>query len=94
MLPPSTVALICDEVFLDQEPTTLRRPGYIELARWAGMFVILAATENVIGQAANGLGSSLLITKILAAPEPIVFCPSVYPVFTPLCGTEPSCDAM
>ena len=79
MLPPSTVALICDEVFLDQEPTTVRKPGHIELARWGEMFVILPATANVIGQAANGLGSSLLTTTILAATEPIVFCPNVHP---------------
>jgi len=79
MLPPSTVALICDEVFLDQEPTTVRRPGHIELARWEEMFVILPATANVIGQAANGLGSNLLTTTILAAPVPIVFCPNVHP---------------
>lgn len=79
MLPPSTVALICDEVFLDQEPTTVRRPGHIELARWAEIFVILPATANVIGQAANGLGTSLLTTTILAAPEPVVFCPNVHP---------------
>jgi phosphopantothenoylcysteine synthetase/decarboxylase len=80
MLPPSTVALICDEVFLDQEPTTVRGSGHIELARWGEMFVILPATANVIGQAANGLGSSLLTTTILAAPVPIVFCPNVHPV--------------
>jgi phosphopantothenoylcysteine synthetase/decarboxylase len=80
MLPPSTVALICDDVFLDQEPTTNRQPGHIELARWGEMFVILPATANVIGQAANGLGSNLLTTTILAAPVPTVFCPNVHPV--------------
>ena len=36
MLPPSTVALVCDAVFLDQEPTVEKRPGHIELARWCG----------------------------------------------------------
>lgn len=79
MLPPSTVALICDGVFLDQEPTADRRPGHIELARWGEMFVILPATANLIGQAANGLGSNLLTTTILASPEPVVFCPNVHP---------------
>jgi phosphopantothenoylcysteine synthetase/decarboxylase len=79
MLPPSTVALVCDGVFLDQEPTTVREPGHIELARWAEMFVILPATANVIGQAANGLGSNLLTTTILAATGPVVFCPNVHP---------------
>lgn len=79
MLPPSTVALICDGVFLDGEPTTDRKPGHIELARWSEMFVILPATANIIGQAANGLGSNLLTTTILASPEPVVFCPNVHP---------------
>ena len=77
MLPPSTVTLICDGVFLDREPTAEKRPGHVELARWAEMFVVLPATANVIGQAANGLGSNLLTTTILASPRPVVFCPNV-----------------
>jgi phosphopantothenoylcysteine synthetase/decarboxylase len=77
MLPPSTVAMICDGVFLDQEPTVEKRPGHIELARWSEMFVVLPATANVIGQAANGLGSNLLTTTILASPKPVVFYPNV-----------------
>jgi phosphopantothenoylcysteine synthetase/decarboxylase len=77
MLPPSTVALVCDGVFLDQGPTVEKRPGHIELARWCEMFVVLPATANVIGQAANGLGSNLLTTTILASPKPVVFYPNV-----------------
>jgi phosphopantothenoylcysteine synthetase/decarboxylase len=77
MLPPSTVALVCDGVFLDQEPPVEKRPGHIELARWCEMFVVLPATANVIGQAANGLGSNLLTTTILASPRPVVFYPNV-----------------
>ncbi len=77
MLPPSTVALICDGVFVDQEPTAQKRQGHIELARWGEVFVILPATANVIGQAANGLGATLLTTTILASPRPVVFYPNV-----------------
>ncbi len=78
MLPPSTVALVCDAVFLDhQEPTIEKRPGHIELARWCEMFVVVPATANVIGQAANGLGSNLLTTTILASPKPVIFYPNV-----------------
>src|SRR5919107_3392630 len=77
MMPPSTVALVCDGVFLDREPTVEKRPGHIELARWCEMFVVLPATANVIGQTANGLGSNLLTTTILASPNPIVFYPNV-----------------
>src|ERR687890_1382704 len=54
-----------------------KRPGHIELARWCEMFVVLPATANVIGQAANGLGSTLLTTTILASPQPVVFYPNV-----------------
>ncbi len=77
MLPPSTVALVCDGVFLDREPAVEKRPGHIELARWCEMFVVLPATANVIGQTANGLGSNLLTTTILASPKPVVFYPNV-----------------
>src|SRR5215216_5675044 len=77
MLPPSTVALVCEAVFLDQELTVEKRPGHIELARWCEMFVVLPATANVIGQAANGLGSNLLTTTILASLRPVVFYPNV-----------------
>jgi len=41
------------------------------------MFVVLPATANVIGQAANGLGSNLLTTTILASPRPVIFYPNV-----------------
>ena len=71
IMPPSTVALVCDAVFLDQEPTVEKRPGHIELARWSEMFVVLPATANVIGQAANGLGANLLTTTILASQNPV-----------------------
>jgi phosphopantothenoylcysteine synthetase/decarboxylase len=64
---------------LDQEPGLERRPGHIELARWSEMFVILPATANVIGQAANGLATNLLTTTILASPRPVIFCPNVHP---------------
>src|SRR5919107_5128070 len=77
MLPPSTVALVCDRVFLDQEPSVGKQPGHIELARWCEMFVVLPATANVIGQAANGLAPNLLSTTILASPRPVVFYPNV-----------------
>jgi phosphopantothenoylcysteine synthetase/decarboxylase len=80
MLPPSTVALICDGVFVDEEPTPQKKPGHIELARWCDMFVVLPASANVLGQAANGMAPNLLCTTILASPRPVVFCPNVHNV--------------
>jgi phosphopantothenoylcysteine synthetase/decarboxylase len=79
-MPPSTVALICDGVFLDRRPSTKKSPGHIELARWGEMFVILPATANMIGQAANGLGSNFLATTILASPNRVIFFPNVHEV--------------
>lgn len=77
MLPPSTVTLICDGVFLDGEPGVDKKPGHIELARWCDAFVVLPASADLLGQAANGLASNLLTTTILASTEPVVFFPNV-----------------
>ena len=76
LLPPSTVALLCDEVFLDGI-SPQKRPGHMELARWCDMFLILPASADVLGQAANGLAPNLLTTTVLASPKPAVFCPNL-----------------
>jgi phosphopantothenoylcysteine synthetase/decarboxylase len=81
IMPASTVAYVCDGVFLDGTGAELeKRPGHMELARWSDAFVVLPASANVIGQAANGLAPNLLTTTILAAEGPVVFCPNVSPV--------------
>ncbi|QIN83365.1 Mersacidin decarboxylase [Rubrobacter tropicus] len=77
LLSPSTVALLCDEVFLDEVPTSQKRPGHVELANWADMFLILPASANILGQAANGLAQNLLTTTILASQTPVIFCPNL-----------------
>lgn len=77
LLSPSTVALLCEEVVLDEEPTSQKRPGHVELANWADMFVILPASANILGQVANGLAQNLLTTTILASPIPVIFCPNL-----------------
>jgi phosphopantothenoylcysteine synthetase/decarboxylase len=76
MLPPSTVALLCDGVFADEEPTPHKREGHVALAGWCDLFIVLPATANVLGQAANGIAPNLLATAILASPKPVVFCPN------------------
>jgi phosphopantothenoylcysteine synthetase/decarboxylase len=70
------VALLCDEVFLDRI-TSQKRPGHMELARWCDMFIVLPASADVLGQAANGLAPNLLATTVLASPRPVVFCPNL-----------------
>lgn len=78
ILPATTVAYVCDGVFLDSTgPGVEKRPGHMELARWSDAFVVLPASANVIGQAANGIASNLLTTTILASARPVVFCPNV-----------------
>jgi phosphopantothenoylcysteine synthetase/decarboxylase len=77
LLPPSTVALLCDEVLLDEEPTVQKRPGHVELANWADMFLVLPASANTLGQVANGLAHNLLTTTVLASPNPVIFCPNL-----------------
>lgn len=77
LLPATTVAHACDGVFLDEAPRLEKRPGHLELARWSDAFVVLPASANLIGQAANGLASDLLTTTILASTHPVVFCPNV-----------------
>lgn len=77
LLPPSTVALVCDEVLLDEDPTVQKRPGHIELANWADMFLVLPASANTLGQVANGLAHNLLTTTVLASRTPVIFCPNL-----------------
>jgi phosphopantothenoylcysteine synthetase/decarboxylase len=77
ILPPSTVALVCDEVLLDEDPTAQKKPGHIELANWADVFLVLPASANTLGQVANGLAHNLLTTTVLASRTPVVFCPNL-----------------
>jgi phosphopantothenoylcysteine synthetase/decarboxylase len=77
LLPPATVALLCDEVLLDEEHSREKRPGHVELANWADMFLVLPASANTLGQVANGLAHNLLTTTVLASPVPVIFCPNL-----------------
>ncbi|MDX5895308.1 flavoprotein [Rubrobacter radiotolerans] len=77
MLPPSTVALFCDGVFLDKRSSPERRPGHVDLARWCDLFVVLPATANVLGLTAHGVAPNLLTNAVLASPRPVVFCPNM-----------------
>ena len=76
MIPPSTVALLCDGVFVDEGPAPQKGEGHVGLAGWCDLFVVLPATANVLGQAANGIAPNLLATAVLASPRPVVFCPN------------------
>jgi phosphopantothenoylcysteine synthetase/decarboxylase len=77
LMPASSVALLCDEVFLDQGSDAERKTGHVDLGRWCDMFAILPASADVLGQAANGLAPNLLTTTILASNTPVVFYPNM-----------------
>ncbi|MFD0663480.1 flavoprotein [Thermocatellispora tengchongensis] len=49
----------------------------MELAQWASLFVVLPASANTIGMAANGLAPNLLTATIMAAPPGVVFFPNM-----------------
>ncbi|MFO8240522.1 MAG: bifunctional phosphopantothenoylcysteine decarboxylase/phosphopantothenate--cysteine ligase CoaBC [Dissulfuribacterales bacterium] len=53
---------------------------HIELAKSADLFLVLPATANIIGKAANGLADDFLSTLLLAFSGPVLFFPSMNPV--------------
>lgn len=56
------------------------RVPHIELTRKCDVFVIMPATANIIGKAANGICDDLISTTIMACTAPVVFVPSMNPV--------------
>lgn len=62
--------------FWDRSPSVNRMP-HIQLPRWADLLVILPATADIIGKAANGIADDLLSTVIIACNKPIVFVPAM-----------------
>lgn len=72
--PVAIQAITGNPVYSDSLPSTLPVP-HINLARWADAVVILPATANILGKAANGIADDLLSTTILAAQGPILFVP-------------------
>jgi phosphopantothenoylcysteine decarboxylase/phosphopantothenate--cysteine ligase len=55
------------------------RVPHIELTRKCDMFLIMPATANIIGKAANGICDDLISSAIMAFTKPIVFVPSMNP---------------
>lgn len=74
--PKAIQAILGHEIFTDTAPSVVTAP-HINLPRWADIFVVLPATANILGKAANGLADDLLSTTILSARTPIVFVPSM-----------------
>jgi phosphopantothenoylcysteine decarboxylase / phosphopantothenate---cysteine ligase len=73
------------QVYVDHQIETslwgspeLKAP-HIRAVRWADLFLVLPATANIIGKAANGIADDLLSTAIVAAEKPVVFAPAMNP---------------
>ncbi|GAB6181075.1 bifunctional phosphopantothenoylcysteine decarboxylase/phosphopantothenate--cysteine ligase CoaBC [Desulfotomaculum defluvii] len=50
---------------------------HIDLAQKTDLLLIVPATANIIGKAANGIADDLVSTLIMAATCPIMFCPAM-----------------
>jgi phosphopantothenoylcysteine decarboxylase len=78
-LPPYALRLVSgNPVFTDtfQQMSDVKVP-HIELTRMAELFLIMPATANIIGKAANGICDDLISTSIVASEAPVVFAPSM-----------------
>ncbi|MGQ4486169.1 hypothetical protein LRE75_04175 [Streptomyces sp. 372A] len=75
LIPAATMRLLCRDVYCDGEDELTT--GHVAPAVWADRFVVLPATANMLGQAANGLASGLLSSALLAHERPVVFFPSM-----------------
>ncbi len=65
-------------VFTDSfQITNEIRVPHIELTKVAELFLIMPATANIIGKAANGICDDLISTSIVACKAPVVFAPSM-----------------
>lgn len=82
MIQAETVELFTDEpVFTDawDRSAAVTGAAHIQLTRWADLFVVVPATANILGKAANGVADDLLSTAILSSPRPVVFAPAMNP---------------
>lgn len=55
------------------------RVPHIELTKKCDMFMIMPATANIIGKAANGICDDLISTSVMACTAPVVFVPAMNP---------------
>ncbi len=78
-LSPYALRLLSDHrVFTDSfQMTTEVKVPHIELTKSADLFLIIPATANIIGKAANGICDDLISTSVIACQAPVVFVPSM-----------------
>lgn len=52
-------------------------PAHIMLASWAERILVLPATANMIGKAANGIADDVVSTLLISYDGPIIFAPAM-----------------
>lgn len=62
------------DTFDEKDPNKI---AHIDIADWADMFIIAPATAHFIGNLANGLGSDMLATTLLATQAPVYIAPAM-----------------
>jgi phosphopantothenoylcysteine synthetase/decarboxylase len=78
-VPPYTMRLFAGGwVYTDTDQITedVQVP-HIDLTRDIDLFLIMPATANIIGKAANGIADDLISTAILACEAPVVLVPAM-----------------
>jgi phosphopantothenoylcysteine synthetase/decarboxylase len=71
-------ALTGHQVYTDDDAGDLTVP-HLQLASWADVLVVLPASANVLGKAANGIADDLVSSILLARSKPTIFVPSMNP---------------
>lgn len=53
--------------------------GHVQVSEGAGVMIVMPATANIIGKAANGIADDAVSASIMAAACPVVFVPNMNP---------------
>jgi len=51
--------------------------GHVQVSEHAGVMIVMPATANIIGKAANGIADDAVSASIMAAACPVVFVPNM-----------------
>ena len=51
--------------------------GHVQISEGAGVMIVMPATANIIGKAANGIADDAVSASIMAAACPVVFVPNM-----------------
>ena len=77
MVRTSSIEAITGHLIYGDGPVRTNPVPHMNLTRWADLFLVLPATANILGKAANGIADDLLTTAILAARTPVFFVPAM-----------------